>query len=82
MDMKTEEQRKLWKRNWKYYSEEVLIGELQKIDWQIEIDSVQEMWNIYENKIIIVVDRLAPLEEFRGTINRAKGFPQMKRNQN
>ena len=40
------------------------------------------MWNSYEQEILTVVDRLAPLEEVTSSIVRGKGYPGLKKKQN
>ena len=77
-----EQQRILRRRNWRQYTEELLIEELSTIIWQTEIDSVQEMWNSYENEIIKIVDKLAPIENTSNFIDRTTSSPALKRNLN
>ena len=36
-------------RDWSKYSKDVLNEKLSNIDWNIEIDNVQEYWNVFEN---------------------------------
>ena len=57
--------RVLLRRDWRYYSKEVLEIELGKKDWHFVIDSVQEHWNVLENMIIGIVDTIAPIVEFQ-----------------
>ena len=59
-----------------------MIDELSKIVWQTEIESVQEMWNCYENEIISAVDRIASLEQVDNIINRTKLSPQLRKKLN
>jgi hypothetical protein len=73
---------KIKRRNWRTYSEEQLINQLRGVVWQTEIECVQEMWNSYEQEILTVVDRLAPLEEVTSSIVRGKGYPGLKKKQN
>ena len=63
----------LLRRDWRHYSKELLEFELAKIDWQFDIDSVQEYWNVLENLIIGVVDTIVPIVEFIN--NSAKNSP-------
>ena len=37
-------------------------------DFGLEITDVQSMWNMIENKLINVVDKLDPLTEFKDSI--------------
>ena len=52
------------RRDWRYYSKGLLENELEKIDWNFTIDSVQEYWNVFENLIINIVDNIVPVVEF------------------
>ena len=61
---------KIRRRNWKTYSVDVLIQSLNQVRWGTDIDSVQEMWNSYEQEILKIVDKIAPLEEVGSTIRR------------
>ena len=62
------EELKFMKRNWKNYSEEMLVEELSKVEWNEEIGSVQELWNSYEQEIAMIIDKLAPIEEVENII--------------
>ena len=50
-----------YKRDWRRYSKELLNIELGKLDWNI---NVQEYWNVFENKLINVIDVIAPYSVF------------------
>ena len=52
------------KRNWSSYTREKLCEHLALSDWSIEDDSVQSYWNLFENRLINIVDIVAPLTEF------------------
>ena len=52
------------KRNWKQYSKELLLCKLSGCDFDYSITNVQQFWNNQENKIINVVDVVAPMVEF------------------
>ena len=52
------------KRDWRKYSKLALCQELEGVDWDVGVDTVQECWNIFENKLINVADRLIPITEF------------------
>ena len=51
-----------WKRNWKKYDVAILNDKLSQEDWQFEADSVQDYWNILEDKLINIIDELIPYE--------------------
>ena len=42
----------LKRRDWRFYSKEILNEKLATINWSIDIDEVQEYWNVIENKLI------------------------------
>ena len=52
------------RRNWRHYTKEKLNSILSQTSWTILSDSVQDTWNEIENKLIKIVDIVAPIEEF------------------
>ena len=66
----TERDYKIQRRNWRAYSVDALIQNLNQVRWETDIDSTQEMWNSYEQEILTIVDKIAPLEEVGSTIKR------------
>ena len=52
------------KRNWQKYKTELLWDELASINFDIVSDDVQSMWNKFENLLLPVIDKLAPLTPF------------------
>jgi hypothetical protein len=66
----TTEKKTLLKRNWKSYSKEVLICELQKVDWNIDCILVQDINNELEQKLLTVIDKLVPIQEISEKENR------------
>ena len=52
------------RRSWKNYTKSGLINLLEKINFDLEITSVQDLSNEIENKIITVVDKIAPITKF------------------
>ena len=52
------------KRNWTNYSKESLCTLLSETNWRIDDTSVQGYWNAFENKLIAIVDKVAPLATF------------------
>ena len=59
-------------RDWRNYSKERLTHMLSRIDWNIDIIDVQQYWNVFENKLINVVDEIVPLVEFAGNVIKEK----------
>ena len=83
------------KRNWHHYSKDQLLRSLSMCDWSFDGDTVQEYWNLLENKLAGVVDQLIPTEEFlnnsstkscakpmfiKKLINRRKGLLRKMKN--
>ena len=56
------------KRDWRFYSKEILHEKPCSVDWNINIDTVQEFWNEFEFKLISIIDDIIPLRDFSGTI--------------
>ena len=52
------------RRDWRRYSGDLLNTKLNGVDWEIDIDEVQEYWNVFESKLIRIVDEIVPLAEF------------------
>jgi hypothetical protein len=61
---------KIRRRSWRTYSMEVLLQNLNQVEWRTDIDSIQETWNSYEQEILTIVDKIAPIEEVGNTIKR------------
>ena len=51
------------KRDWRNYSKKVLNENLNCVDWNIYIDTVQDFWNEFESKLITIVDTIVPLKD-------------------
>ena len=56
------ERRTVYIRNWKNYSKANLELELAKEDWNIMADTSEDCSNIFENKILGVLDNIIPYE--------------------
>ena len=52
------------KRNWTHYSKTALCNELSAVDWDLGINDVQQYWNVFENLLVNIVDKVAPLATF------------------
>ena len=52
------------RRDWRKYSKDSLLAGLGNVDWNIEEETVQDYWNVFENKLIGVVDLLIPMSDF------------------
>ena len=53
-----------YKQNWRNYSKDKLMTELQKIVFSNTITDVQSFWNSMELKLVELADLVAPMEEF------------------
>ena len=52
-------------RNWKNYSQERLLNELNKMSWVIDIEDVQDYNDEFEQRLMTVVDNLVPFIQKR-----------------
>jgi hypothetical protein len=48
---------------------------LNNIDWSMEADTFQASWELFENKLIKVVDTLTPVREFIGNLTKKSMLP-------
>ena len=61
-----QDEKKSMRRDWRKYSKESLSGMLAEITWRTGVEGVQQYWNIFENLLINIVDKIAPLVLFVG----------------
>ena len=68
------------KRNWQKYNPNLLVVALASINFDIISDDVQSMWNKFEDLLLPVVDKLAPLSTFsnNSTIKSQLPTPTIK----
>ena len=59
-------------RDWRRYSKDLLYLELSKLDWNIGVDDVQQFWNIFESRLIRIVDSLVPLVDHHNNVIKEK----------
>ena len=59
-------------RDWRRYSKDLLNLELAKIDWNIGVDDVQQYWNIFEDRLIKIIDSLVPLVDHHNNVIKEK----------
>ena len=64
-----------FKRSWIKYSKESLCNLLQQEDWSVDDDTVQGTWNMFENKLINIVDTIVPLTEFSSVSDCVRSVP-------
>jgi exonuclease III len=69
------------RRNWSQYSKEKLIYALSLEPFNIETDSVQHTWNLFETALINITESLAPIEVVNSKIKPSKNntSPHIKR---
>ena len=66
-------------RDWRKYSSDLLNVKLASVDWDFGIENVQDFWNVFENKLIKIIDELVPLTQFDGNIVKDK-IPKLIKN--
>ena len=49
------------------------------MDWNIDIEDVQDFWNVFENKLIKIVDEIVPMTQFDGNIIKER-IPKLIKN--
>ena len=60
------------RRSWRNYTKERLLRKLENVTWETGYDSVQDMWNDYEQSIMTIIDELIPLEAITTTSIKQK----------
>ena len=48
-------------RDWMFYSKAILCSKLVNVDFNLANDNVQDCWNDFENKLIVVIDEILPM---------------------
>ncbi len=66
------------RRSWKNYSKTALCGMLANEDWSCETDTVQGTWNIFENKLLRIADKIVPEISFINSAIEQKIAPEIK----
>ena len=61
------------KRDWRKYTKEILISELNQATWKCGYETVQLCWSSFESTLLRVIDKLAPLTKFIN--NSVKNHP-------
>ena len=69
IEFKIEEPTPIIKRAWKHYSKENLNKKLGSVSWDIGSIDVQGYWNTFEEKLVTIVDQVAPYSTFTNRIN-------------
>jgi hypothetical protein len=71
------------RRSWIKYSKEALCQRIQQEDWTIEDNTIQGTWNLFENKLVNILDNLIPVTKFTNNSSKEKKFnPKIKNKQN
>ena len=66
------------RRSWKNYSKTALCEMLANEDWSCESDTVQGTWNIFENKLVRITDKIVPEISFINSVIVQKIAPEIK----
>ena len=56
------------KRDWRCYNPLLLSSMLSCVDWSFDVCNVQQFWNLFENELINIIDKIAPLTTFRNNV--------------
>ena len=52
------------RRDWRHYNKDALKSHFELVNWSMDYDCVQSYWNAFEDELIKVVDKVAPLVQF------------------
>jgi hypothetical protein len=66
------------RRSWKNYSKTALCRLLANEDWSCESDTVQGTWNVFENKLVRIIDTIVPEMSFFNSEIVQKIAPEIK----
>ena len=66
-------------RDYRYYSSELLNDKVSSVDWNIGVDNVQDFWNVFEYKLIKIIDEIVPMSQFDGNIIKDR-IPKLIKN--
>ena len=69
------EQNLSFRRSWQNYSKDNLLNLLKETDWSTHADTVQATWDIFENKLINIVDNLVPETKFLSNVTIKSVMP-------
>ena len=53
-----------YKRCWRNYSKDKLCNELSRVEFRMDSDDPQSLWNSFENELLTIVDELVPYVPF------------------
>jgi hypothetical protein len=57
-------ERFVWRRDWRFYNASRLSAMLSEVDWSINVPDVQQFWNLFEIRLLSVIDVIAPYTKF------------------
>ena len=63
------------KHSWKIYTKEILITELMKVNFNPEPNDPQTYWNMKENILLSIIDKLAPKVPFLNNVTTKSTKP-------
>ena len=70
------------KRDWRFYSKLLLCNKLSEVRFDLSCDTVQDCWNDFENKLIVIVDELLPMRMHCNNLIAAPHCPFIKQKLN
>ena len=56
------------RRDWRFYDVNVLRNRLSSLEFVLDLNCVQQTWNLFENELLKVVDEIVPIVEFANDI--------------
>jgi hypothetical protein len=73
----------IWKHDWRFYSKNKLCNMLANSDWSIDVLDVQQYWNLFEQRLLNIIDVIVPYTKFcHGEIAPNRMGTRMKTLQN
>ena len=49
------------KRDWRFYSKSLLCNKLANVEFDVSSNNVQECWNDFETRLVMIVDEILPM---------------------
>ena len=69
----------LMKRDWRFYTKELLLEKLSGINFVMNVNCVQQTWNLFENELLIVLDEIIPIVPYvNDSVQGSKITPRIK----
>ena len=69
------------KRDWRSYSKNLLLTKLQTVQFNVDYESPQDLWNNFEITLLPIVDEIVPYAEFcNNTVSNSNSTPKYIKN--